>query len=129
MAVKLRLLRMGSKKRPFYRLVAADSRGARDGGFIELLGQYHPISKPPLFEVQEERLYHWLKTGSQLSQTVSALLKQTGLWEKWQRVRKGEAAPEIQIRKEVNQTSRKKSKRKQAKTEQTTEAKTPNSQA
>ena len=124
MAVKLRLLRIGAKKRPYFRLVAADSRRARDGKFIEVLGQYHPISKPPLFEVNEERLYYWLKNGSEPSDTVVSLFKQTGLWSKWLKVRKGETPPEMQIRKEVLQTSRKKAKKKQAKPEQATQTQT-----
>ena len=124
MAVKLRLLRIGAKKRPYFRLVAADSRRARDGKFIEVLGQYHPISKPPLFEVNEERLYYWLKNGSEPSDTVVSLFKQTGLWSKWLKVRKGEAPPEMQIRKEVLLTSRKKAKKKQAKPEQATQTQT-----
>ncbi len=124
MAVKLRLLRMGSKKRPYFRLVAADSRRARNGKFIEVLGQYHPISKPPLFEVNQERLFHWLKNGSEPSDTVASLFKQTGLWSKWLKVRKGEAPPEMEIRKEVLQTSRKKAKKKQAKPEQAAPAQT-----
>ena len=122
MAVKLRLLRMGSKKRPYFRLVAADSRRARNGKFLEVLGQYHPISKPPLFEVNQERLYHWLKNGSEPSDTVASLFKQTGLWSKWLKLRKGEAPPEMEIRKEVLQTSRKKAKKKQTKPEPATPA-------
>jgi ribosomal protein S16 len=113
---------MGSKKRPYFRLVAADSRRARNGKFLEVLGQYHPISKPPLFEVNQERLYHWLKNGSEPSDTVASLFKQTGLWSKWLKVRKGEAPPETEIRKEVLQTSRKKAKKKQAKPEQAIQA-------
>jgi small subunit ribosomal protein S16 len=124
LAVKLRLLRMGSKKRPYFRLVAADSRRARNGKFLEVLGQYHPISKPPLFEVNHERLFFWLKNGSEPSDTAASLFKQTGLWSKWLKVRKGEAPPEMEIRKEILQTSRKKSKKKQAKPEQATQAQT-----
>jgi len=113
---------MGSKKRPYFRLVAADSRRARNGKFIEVLGQYHPISKPPLFEVNQERIYHWLKNGSEPSDTVVSLFRQTGLWSKWLKVRKGEAPPEMEIRKEILQTSRKKAKKKQAKPEPATPA-------
>ncbi|OGC87782.1 MAG: 30S ribosomal protein S16 [candidate division Zixibacteria bacterium RBG_16_48_11] len=123
MSVKLRLHRMGSKKRPYYRIVATDSRNRRDGRFIEIVGQYHPISKPPVFDVNQERIFYWLKTGSQPSQTVSSLLKQTGVWNKWLKLKKGEAVSELEVKKEVRQTSRKKSKKRQAKPEQTTEAK------
>ncbi len=123
MAVKLRFLRMGAKKRPFFRLVASDSRSPRDGRFIEVIGQYHPISKPPRLEVQEERLYYWLKNGSQPTQTVQALLQQTGMWARWLKVRKGETPSETEVRKEIHQTSRKKAKKKEAQAEQAAEAK------
>ena len=121
MAVKLRLLRMGAKKRPFFRLVAADSRSPRNGRFIEVIGQYHPISKPPRLEVKEDRLFFWLKTGSQPSETVRSLFKQTGLWSKWLKFRKGEPA-EIEVRQEILQTSRKKSKKKPAQPEPAAQA-------
>ena len=75
MAVTLRLTRAGSKKVPFYRLVAADRRSPRDGRFIEQLGVYDPLRDPAEFRVDEERLAHWLKNGALPSQTVSELLR------------------------------------------------------
>jgi small subunit ribosomal protein S16 len=75
MAVTIRLTRAGSKKVPFYRVVAADRRSPRDGRFIEQLGVYDPLRDPVEFRVNEQRLEHWLKNGAQPSQTVSELLR------------------------------------------------------
>ncbi len=87
--VRLRLRRMGRKKRPFYRIVAADSRAPRDGRFIETLGTYNPLTKPHTVEFDEERVLYWLKNGAQPSQTVRSLFKQKGLWLKWDLMKKG----------------------------------------
>ena len=70
MAVKLRLLRMGAKKAPFYRIVAADSRAPRDGRFIELLGTYDPRTNPAKVTIKEEEVLKWLNNGAQPSDTV-----------------------------------------------------------
>jgi small subunit ribosomal protein S16 len=75
MAVVIRLSRQGAKKSPFYRLVAADSRFARDGRFIEQLGVYDPTRTPVEFRFDAERMQHWLKSGAQPSDTVRELLK------------------------------------------------------
>jgi small subunit ribosomal protein S16 len=75
MAVTIRLTRAGSKKVPFYRVVAADRRSPRDGRFIEQLGVYDPLRDPVEFRVNEQRLEHWLKNGALPSQTVSELLR------------------------------------------------------
>jgi len=82
MAVKLRLRRMGSKKRPFYRIVAADSRAPRDGRFIEIVGHYNPLSTPPEVKIDEELAMKWLRVGAQPSDTVKSLLKQQGLMQR-----------------------------------------------
>jgi small subunit ribosomal protein S16 len=74
--VKIRLRRVGAKKQPSYRVVAADSRAPRDGRFIEILGHYNPRTDPPSFEVDEERVRHWLSVGAQPTDTVKRLLKQ-----------------------------------------------------
>ena len=76
MAVTIRLTRAGSKKVPFYRVVAADRRSPRDGRFIEQLGVYDPLRDPVEFRVDEQRLAHWLKVGALPSQTVGELLAQ-----------------------------------------------------
>ena len=85
MSVKLRLRRDGSKKRPFYHLVAADSRRARNGRFIEELGYYNPIvaaQAEPTLVLKDERIRYWLSVGAQPSETAAALLKKKGLMER-----------------------------------------------
>ncbi len=79
MAVKLRLKRMGQKKKPFYRIVAADSRAPRDGRFIEQIGYYNPVSDPVELKIDAEKAQKWLKTGAQPTDTVRALLKKSGV--------------------------------------------------
>jgi len=79
MSVKIRLRRMGAKKRPFYRLVVADSRRARDGRFIETLGFYNPCVEPNELKIDAERAIYWLGVGAQPSDTVQALLKRQGV--------------------------------------------------
>ena len=75
MAVSIRLTRAGSKKVPYYRVVAADRRSPRDGRFIEQLGVYDPLRDPVEFRVNQERLDHWIKNGALPSQTVGELMK------------------------------------------------------
>ena len=79
MAVKLRLRRMGTKKRPYYRIVAADSRAPRDGRFIEIVGHYNPLTTPIELKIDEELAMKWLRVGAQPSDTVRGLLKEKGL--------------------------------------------------
>jgi small subunit ribosomal protein S16 len=83
MAVKLRLRREGTTKRPFYRVVAADSRSPRDGRFIEILGQYHPLQNPSKIEIDNERALHWLRNGAQPTEAVQKLLRISGAWEEF----------------------------------------------
>ncbi|MBM4388368.1 MAG: 30S ribosomal protein S16 [Deltaproteobacteria bacterium] len=73
--VKLRLARYGAKKKPFYRIIAADSRARRDGRFLEILGTYDPLKDPAEVKLNEERVRYWLKTGAQPTETVGRLLK------------------------------------------------------
>ena len=73
--VRLRLTRLGAKKRPFYRIVAADSRAPRDGRFIEQLGYYDPMKDPFDLKVDLERVDHWLGVGAQPSETVATLIE------------------------------------------------------
>jgi len=75
LAVKLRLTRVGSKKNPVYRIVAADSRSPRDGKFLEIVGRYNPQTDPSTIDFDEERIRHWLSKGAQPSNTVQRLLK------------------------------------------------------
>ena len=79
MAVKLRLTRVGSKKNPIYRIVAADSRSPRDGKFIEIIGRYNPQHEPSLIEVDEGKARKWLQNGAQPTETVGRLLKIKGI--------------------------------------------------
>ena len=83
MAVKLRLKRMGSKKKPFYRVVAADSRAPRDGRFIETVGTYNPITEPAEIKINEEVAMKWLKNGAIPTDTVRTLFKKQGILEKF----------------------------------------------
>ncbi len=76
--VKIRLRRMGAKKKPFYRIVAADSRYPRDGRFIEELGTYNPLTTPAEVKVDAERVQSWIKNGAQPTETVKSLLKKAG---------------------------------------------------
>ena len=79
MAVKLRLTRVGSKKNPVYRVVAADSRSPRDGRFIEIIGRYNPQTDPSTIELDEEKVKDWLGKGAQPSGAVQKLLKAKNL--------------------------------------------------
>lgn len=81
MAVKIRLKRMGSKQRPFYRVVVADSRSPRDGRFIEEIGTYNPISEPAEIKIDTEAATKWMKNGAQPTDTVRALFRKTGILE------------------------------------------------
>ena len=87
--VKLRLRRAGKKKQPIYKIVAADSRAARTGKYIEAVGSYHPRVEPMMIEVKEDRLWHWLKSGAEPSDTVRSLLQRKGLWLKWTLMKRG----------------------------------------
>lgn len=78
MAVKLRLVRMGKKKQPTYRVVAADSRSPRDGRFIEIIGTYEPRQEPSVVKIKNDRAVHWLRHGAQPTERVHKLLKISG---------------------------------------------------
>lgn len=93
--VKIRLKRMGAKKRPYYRIVVADSRQARDGRFIETVGSYDPNYDPPIVKVNNERIDYWLSNGAQPSDVTRGLLKTQGfLGGPTQKAPKAEAAAE-----------------------------------
>lgn len=89
MAVKLRLTRVGAKKAPIYRVVAADSRAPRDGRFIEIVGHYNPLVTPAEVKIDEEKALKWLQNGAIPSDTVRALLKQQGLLQKFHDLKNG----------------------------------------
>ena len=89
MAVKLRLKRMGSKQRPFYRIVAADSRAPRDGRFIEEIGYYNPIETPAVVKIDEEKAQKWLSDGAIPTDTVKNLLSNVGIMKKFHEKKSG----------------------------------------
>jgi small subunit ribosomal protein S16 len=83
MSVRIRLKRLGAKKRPFYRVVVADQRSPRDGRFIENIGRYQPLDDPSLIEIDEERALYWLRVGAQPSNTVRVLMTKVGIWDRF----------------------------------------------
>lgn len=89
MAVKIKLMRMGKMRAPYYRIVVADARTKRDGRAIETIGKYHPKENPSFIEVDAERAAYWLSVGAQPTEPVTAILKVTGDWQKF----KGLPAP------------------------------------
>ncbi len=99
MAVKLRLRRMGRKKRPFYRVIAADSRAPRDGKFIEEIGYYNPLTDPATIEIKEDRALYWLGVGAKPTPTVKSLLRKKGIILKFHLKKQG--LPEEKIDEEL----------------------------
>jgi len=93
-ATKIRLMRLGKIRAPYYRIVVADSRTKRDGRVIETIGKYHPKQEPSLIEVDSERALYWLGVGAQPTEPVAAILKVTGDWQKF----KGLPAPEAGLK-------------------------------
>ena len=88
--VRIRLRRMGLKKQPSYRIVVADQRSARTGGFIEIVGTYNPRTQPITELVEEDRILYWLSVGAQPSEAVESILKRTGTLERFARLKKGQ---------------------------------------
>jgi len=107
MATRIRLRRMGAKKRPFYRVVVADQRSPRDGRFIENIGKYHPLNDPSLIEIDEERALHWLHVGAQPSDQVRVLMSKVGIWEKFVAERPSAAIAPTPERAEKQRVSKK----------------------
>jgi small subunit ribosomal protein S16 len=89
-ATKIKLMRLGKMRAPYYRIVVADARTKRDGRSIETIGKYHPKEDPSFIEVDSDRALYWLGVGAQPTEPVLAILKVTGDWQKF----KGEPAPE-----------------------------------
>ena len=89
MAVKLRLMRMGAKKRPFYRVVAADSRYPRDGKFVEVVGTYNPVAGNAEIKIDEEKALKWLNNGAQPTDTVKDILSKAGVMKKFHDEKQG----------------------------------------
>jgi small subunit ribosomal protein S16 len=89
--VRIRLRRVGAKKQPSYRIVAADIEHPRDGRFLEILGFYNPRTNPETVELHEDRIYDWISRGAQPSESVMRLFKTTGLMTRYERLKAGES--------------------------------------
>jgi small subunit ribosomal protein S16 len=89
--VKIRLMRVGKKKQPSYRVVVADSRSPRDGRYIEIIGQYQPRQDPSVFTIDDEKALAWLRQGAQPSEQVHRLLVGSGLWEQYESERSSQS--------------------------------------
>jgi small subunit ribosomal protein S16 len=96
LAVKLRLRRMGKKKQPVYKVVAADSRSPRDGKFLEAIGIYNPLTDPFTLEIKEDRAMYWLNVGAQPTETVKSLLSKKGILLKRDLTKRGLSEEKIQ---------------------------------
>ena len=96
MAVKIRLQRMGGKRKPFYRFVVMDSRNRRDGAYLDSLGSYNPITKPFKTEIDEEKVFMWLGRGAQLSEGARSILSKVGVLKKWEDLKGGTPAAEAE---------------------------------
>ncbi len=84
MAVKIRLMRMGQKHQPFYRVVVADSRIPRGGRYLEALGYYNPRREPSVIQIDEAKAVAWLNKGARPSDSARVLLEKTGIWQRWE---------------------------------------------
>ena len=101
MSVKIRLKRMGSKKRPFYRIVATDSRMPRDGRFIETLGYYDPMRSPANVNIKEELVFKWMERGAQPSDKTERILRNAGVLKKWSLLKQGVSREDLEAKYEA----------------------------
>ena len=127
MATKIRLKRIGRRNRPFYRMVAMDSRNRRDGAAIEELGWYNPIDADHSYDLKDARILHWLKDGAELSEAAHKLLRRAGIAPRWHLIKQG--LDEAQIDKEMkkwelnrNDVIKARSERKEKKAEEKVKA-------
>jgi len=110
--VKLRLTRMGSINRPFYRVVAVDSRARRDGKYLDNIGYYDPKHNPAILKLDEDKAIKWLKVGAQPTETVNSLFRKAGILKKWHEIRFGKKVDvpttppveEVQVAEPVTET-------------------------
>ncbi len=100
MAVKIRLTRLGAKGRPYYRIVASDSRKSRDGEYIELIGIYNPLVTPSEIKIDEEIALKWLNVGAKPSDTVKNIFAKAGIMKKF-------AEPKVVVKKETTKKTKK----------------------
>jgi len=132
LAVKLRLRRMGKKKQPIYKIVAADARSPRDGKFIEAIGLYNPKTDPATINIKDDRVLYWLKSGAQPTDTVKSILSNQGILLKIDLISEGLSEDQINLKldewkklKEANlaaKVSKKAKKAAEKKSESATEA-------
>ncbi|MFR9805718.1 30S ribosomal protein S16 [Pseudonocardia sp. RS010] len=128
MAVKIKLMRLGKIRQPYYRVVVADSRTRRSGRAIETIGKYHPKSEPSLIEIDSERAQYWLGVGAQPTEPVQHLLEVTGDWQKFKGLPGAEGTLKQQPEK-VDKLARFNAALAAAGEEPTTEATTPRKKA
>ena len=107
MTTRIRLRRMGSNKRPFFRVVVADQRSPRDGRFIENIGKYHPLDDPSVIEIDQDRALHWLRVGAQPSDQVRNLMNKIGIWDEFVKERPSAALETGKTRPEKPKVSKK----------------------
>jgi len=105
--VRIRLRRVGSTKQPSYRIVAADREHPRDGRFLEILGFYNPRTQPATIELEEERIYDWIKRGAQPSESAAQLFKTAGLTARFERLKAGESLETLVAEAKAAQDARK----------------------
>lgn len=101
--VRIRLKRMGTKGRPYYRIVAAPSTAARDGQFVEQLGTYDPLVDPPAVTLSRERALHWLLNGAQVSEVVERLFKREGVWQEFEQQKPAKKAKRKPVKPRVKE--------------------------
>ena len=104
--VRIRLRRVGAKKQPSYRFVAADIEHPRDGRFLEILGFYNPRTQPETIELHEDRIYDWISKGAQPSDSVTRLFKTSGLLDRYERFKAGEPVETLLAEAKAAQDSR-----------------------
>jgi small subunit ribosomal protein S16 len=114
MSTRIRLRRMGSNKRPFFRVVVADQRSPRDGRFIENIGKYHPLDDPSVIDIDQERALHWLRVGAQPSNQVRTLMQKVGIWEEFAKERPAAASAPAKERPQKEKLSKKAKQRAEA---------------
>jgi small subunit ribosomal protein S16 len=100
--VRIRLRRQGLKRQPTYRIVVTDKRKARNGGFLENIGYYNPRTRPATEVIDDARALYWLSVGAQASESVQVLMKHTGTWDRFQRLRAGESMEDLVKEAEAN---------------------------
>jgi small subunit ribosomal protein S16 len=113
---------MGTKARPFYRIVAAPSSAGRDGRFVEQLGHYDPLRQPALLNLQRERILHWLSNGASPSETLVRLLKKEGLWSEFESTQQAAKQKRKPLKARVRQEKPVKEKKRKPKEEEATPA-------